>query len=83
MTDIALQTLLAQLKAADYRFTTPAPSTHRRVLTRRAGQVARDLIDVFGWNMRFEDGLLPLDGRRCGRECGRAHQARGASSRRR
>ena len=59
MTDTALQTLLTQLKGAGYRFTTPAPSTHRRVLTRRTGQVARDLTDVFGWNMRFEDGLLP------------------------
>lgn len=61
MTDTALQTLLTQLKAAGYRFTTPAPSTHRRVLTRRTGQVARDLVDVFGWNMRFEDGLLPTE----------------------
>lgn len=61
MTDAALETLLTQLKSAGYRFTTPAPSTHRRVLTRRMGQVARDLIDVFGWNMRFEDGLLPTE----------------------
>ena len=61
MTDTTLQTLLVHLKAAGYRFTTPAPSTHRRVLTRRTGQVARDLVDVFGWNMRFEDGLLPTE----------------------
>ncbi len=58
MNETALQSLLAHLKALGYRFTTPAPSTHRRVLTRRTGQVARDLVDVFGWNMRFEDGLL-------------------------
>lgn len=61
MTDTALQALLTQLKAAGYGFTTPAPSTHRRVLTRRTGQAARDLIDVFGWNMRFDDGLLPTE----------------------
>ncbi len=61
MTDAPLQALLTQLKTAGYRFTTPAPSTHRRVLTRRTGQVAHDLIDVFGWNMRFVDGLLPTE----------------------
>lgn len=61
MTDTALQSLLTLLKAAGYRFTTPAPSTHCRVLMRRTGQTARDLADVFGWNMRFEDGLLPTD----------------------
>jgi methylase of polypeptide subunit release factors len=61
MTDSALQPLLTKLKAVGYHFTTPAPSTHRRVLTRRTGQVAHDLIDVFGWNMRFADGLLPTD----------------------
>jgi methylase of polypeptide subunit release factors len=61
MADPALLDLLTLLKAAGYRFTTPAPSTHRRVLTRRAGQAARDLTDVLGWNMRFADGLLDTD----------------------
>ncbi len=61
MTDAHLLTLLTLLKAAGYSFTTPAPSTHRRVLTRRAGQTARGLADVFGWNMRFTDSLLPTE----------------------
>ena len=61
MADPALLHLLALLKAAGYRFATPAPATHRRVLLRRGGSSARDLADVLGWNMRFDDRLLDTE----------------------
>jgi methylase of polypeptide subunit release factors len=36
-----------------YRFTTPTPLTHARVLANRSAQAADNLRDVFGWNMPF------------------------------
>jgi methylase of polypeptide subunit release factors len=57
--DEGLLDLLRALGAAEYRFVTVTPETHRRVLERDPGRVARDVRDVFGWNLRFEDGLLP------------------------
>lgn len=61
MADPALLRLLVLLKAAGYRFTAPASATHRRVLLRRGGSSARDLADVLGWNMRFDDRLLDTE----------------------
>jgi len=52
--DHALAKLIAYLKSRDYRFVTPTPATHARVLARRAGESARDLRDVFGWSMPFD-----------------------------
>lgn len=40
-----------------YDFVTPTPETHRRALSGR--ESARDLRDVFGWSLPFEQGLLP------------------------
>ena len=57
--DDGLGGLLAALSAAGYRFVTVTPETHRRVLERGAGRVARDLRDVFGWSLDFPEGLLP------------------------
>ncbi|MDB5441191.1 MAG: class SAM-dependent methyltransferase [Caulobacteraceae bacterium] len=51
--------LLHALKAAGYAFITPTPATHQRVIARKS--LARDLRDVFGWNLPFADGLLPND----------------------
>ena len=45
------------LRDEGYRFVTPTPETHRRVLAR--GGEARDLRDVFGWSKPFAPGLLP------------------------
>lgn len=42
----------------DYRFVTPTPATHRRFLDRNR-RLARDLRDVFGWNLPFRPDLLP------------------------
>ncbi len=52
--DEALAGLLRALAARSYRFVTTTPLTHGRVLARRAGEIARDLRDVFGWNMLFD-----------------------------
>ncbi|MDP3175045.1 MAG: methyltransferase [Phenylobacterium sp.] len=46
--------LLNWLADAGYRFTTPAPATHRRILLRRGRVDARDLVDIFGWNLPFD-----------------------------
>jgi methylase of polypeptide subunit release factors len=57
--DEALLDLLGALAAAEYRFVTVTPETHRRVLERDPGRIAGDLRGAFGWNLPFEQGLLP------------------------
>lgn len=57
--DEGLADLLAALAQAGYRFVTVTPETHRRMLEREPGRLALDLRDSFGWNLPFEDGLLP------------------------
>lgn len=62
--DDALAWLLRTLGAAGYRFTTPTPVTHQRVLDRRAQSQrseAIDLRDVFGWNLPFRASCVPAD----------------------
>lgn len=55
--DAALGQLLAELEASGYRFVTPTPETHRRVVARR--RMASDLRDIFGWSLPFDRSLLP------------------------
>jgi methylase of polypeptide subunit release factors len=57
--DRALASLLAILKASDYRFITPTPATHARVVARR--NRARDLRDVFGWSLPFSGDVVSGD----------------------
>ena len=57
--DAGLGDLLTALSAAGYRFVTVTPETHRRVLERSPGRVARELRDVFGWSLDFPEDLLP------------------------
>lgn len=57
--DRALATLLAILKASGYRFITPTPLTHARVIARRAR--ARDIRDVFGWSLPFSGDVVGPD----------------------
>jgi methylase of polypeptide subunit release factors len=57
--DSALLALLGELGRAGYRFVAVTPETHRRVLERDPGRAGRDLRDVFGWNLPFDEGLLP------------------------
>ena len=56
--DSHLIALLAALKRAGYRFVTPTPATHWRVIARLGRERARDLRDAFGWNLPFERDLL-------------------------
>ena len=55
----ALVALLGVLREANYRFVATTPLTHRRLLERRTGQLARGLRDVFGWNMPFAHDAVP------------------------
>ena len=51
---IALGLVLRRLAGSGYRFITPTPLTHSRVLGHRGKQTAADLRDVFGWNLPFK-----------------------------
>jgi len=54
----ALAELLRFLAQRDYRFITPTPATHQRVLARPDRQRADDLRDVFGWSLPFATEIL-------------------------
>jgi SAM-dependent methyltransferase len=57
--DSALLALLRAARDDGYDFVTVTPETHRRVLEREPGAMARDLRDVFGWSRPFGESLLP------------------------
>ncbi|QYF87079.1 methyltransferase [Brevundimonas sp. PAMC22021] len=59
MTEEALVSLLRELKAEDYRFIMPTPSTHGRVRRRRDAVDADVLRDVFGWSRPFRAEQMP------------------------
>ncbi len=61
MSDAALLALLAALEARGYRFVTPTPATHARVLARTGRREARDLADVFGWSLPFAADVLDAE----------------------
>jgi len=65
--DTALLELGRSLQREGYRFITPTPATHQRVL-QRAPHPARDLRDVFGWSRPFEPGVLSLQQQACLRD---------------
>ena len=52
-TATALGLVLRHLAASNYRFITPTPLTHKRVLAHRGPQMATTLRDIFGWNLPF------------------------------
>lgn len=56
--DAALRRLLAALRRRGYRFVTPTPATHARVIARPDRRVARDLADVLGWSLPFAPPTL-------------------------
>lgn len=51
--DQALSELLRLLAGRHYRFVTPTPLTHGRVLARADRGMARTATDIFGWNLPF------------------------------
>jgi methylase of polypeptide subunit release factors len=63
--DKALLELLGALQARGYRFVTPTPATHARVVRRLRPPGPASLRDVFGWSLAFgpddlDDELLTL-----------------------
>jgi hypothetical protein len=56
--DACLLDLLRRLEGQGYRFLTPTPETHRRVIARRPDAIAADVRDVFGWSLPFEAEML-------------------------
>ncbi|MHC8314762.1 methyltransferase [Pseudomonas sp. LB3P31] len=62
--EVALLQLGRRLQADGYRFVTPTPLTHQRVLDRNSASPAKTLRDVYGWSRPFEPGLLPEDEQR-------------------
>jgi hypothetical protein len=63
--DQALLELLGVLRARGYRFVTPTPETHRRVVRRLRPPGPPSLRDVFGWSLAFgpddlDDELVTL-----------------------
>lgn len=57
-----LLALLERLAGRDYRFVTPTPATHARVVARAGREQARamNLRDVFGWSLPFRaDAVQP------------------------
>jgi SAM-dependent methyltransferase len=57
----ALLELLRRLDATGYRFVTPTPATHTRVVSRPDRKLARTLQDVLGWSLPYHPGLLGDD----------------------
>lgn len=58
MDETRLIALLGRLKECGYRFVTPTPATHARVLARPDRREARNLEDVLGWSLPFQPGSL-------------------------
>jgi len=56
--DAALLDLLRELRRRDYAFVTPTPATHARVVARPDRQQARDVADVLGWSLPFDEGTI-------------------------
>jgi methylase of polypeptide subunit release factors len=57
----ALARLLKTVGDTGYRFITPTPLTHQRVLDHRGSAAAATLRDIFGWSLPFDAAVLPPD----------------------
>jgi methylase of polypeptide subunit release factors len=57
----ALARLLQAVSDTGYRFITPTPLTHQRVLARRGSTSATTLRDVFGWSLPFDPGSVATE----------------------
>lgn len=60
-TDRALLELLRLLERRGYRFVTPTPATHERVVSRPERAEGRSIEDVLGWSRPFRSDLLDDD----------------------
>lgn len=56
--DMALCQLIDALRERGYRFVTPTPASHARVVARPGRETARSLGDVLGWSLPFAPDLL-------------------------
>jgi methylase of polypeptide subunit release factors len=56
--DAALLRLIETLARRGYRFVTPTPATHARVIARPDRYEARDLADVLGWSLPFAPNVV-------------------------
>lgn len=56
--DEPLLALLRHLKASGYRFVTPTPATHARVIARPDRREARTPADMLGWSLPFRAGAI-------------------------
>lgn len=56
--DARLLALLTWLERAGYRFVTPTPATHARVVARAGRREARSIEDVLGWSLPFRRGTV-------------------------
>ena len=56
--DQALLRLLGLLDRQGYRFVTPTPATHARVLARRERPTAQTIEDALGWSLPFRPGTF-------------------------
>lgn len=54
----ALSQLIDALRERSYRFVTPTPASHARVVARPGRETARSLVDVLGWNLPFSPELI-------------------------
>jgi len=59
--DTSLERLLHALAARNYRFVTPTPATHARVVARSGMREAKSVRDVLGWSLPFRPWLLDAE----------------------
>jgi methylase of polypeptide subunit release factors len=60
-TDDQLLRLLTILSARGYRFVTPTPATHARVVARPDRQEARSVEDMLGWSLPYRPGTCDAE----------------------
>ncbi|AQR73921.1 class I SAM-dependent methyltransferase [Sphingomonas sp. LM7] len=57
----ALLRLLEALQSRGYRFVTPTPATHARVMARADRRTACDLTDILGWSLPFAPACIDAE----------------------
>lgn len=75
--DDALLALLKLLQEQGYRFITPTPATHARVIARTPDALGRTVTDILGWSLPFAPGTLPSEIEQLLRASGMLREERG------